>query len=121
MWDGEDQPGWSAVSEGRVLEVERQGLVVAGKDLGFYSEQNKNPLGRAEWRGRQGQTGTLKCSPGVWCQDHVDISSPLCLFSRRSSFLPSGIPFVLISPAFPQAKWMWAQLRGGGVTILETE
>lgn len=51
MWDGRDQPGWSAVSEGRVLEVESQGLVVASKDLGFYSEQNENLLGRAEWRG----------------------------------------------------------------------
>lgn len=51
MWDGQDQPGWSAVSEGRVLEVESQGLVVASKDLGFYSEQNENAVGRAEWRG----------------------------------------------------------------------
>ena len=52
LWDGQDQLGWSAVSEGRVLEVESQGLVVAGKELGFYSEQSENPLGRAEWRGR---------------------------------------------------------------------
>ena len=49
LWDGQDQLG---CSEGRVLEVESQGLVVAGKDLGFYSEQSENPLGRAEWRGR---------------------------------------------------------------------
>lgn len=35
-------------TRGRILEMESTGLVVAGKDLGFYSEQNENPLEKAE-------------------------------------------------------------------------
>lgn len=31
-----------------MLEMESRGLVIVDKDLGFYSEQNENPLEKAE-------------------------------------------------------------------------
>lgn len=49
LWNGREA-SVAAVqcTRGRILEMESTGLVVVGKDLGFYSEQNENPPEKAE-------------------------------------------------------------------------